>query len=48
MARFRPQMRRYYYDPSTYRTYLEHLGVTWPLNPPPTAVARVERRCNLT
>src|SRR6266581_2552152 len=26
MAKFRPQMRRYYYDPSKYRTYLEQLG----------------------
>ena len=30
MARFRPQMRRYYYDPSKYRTYLEQLGITYP------------------
>jgi len=28
MARYRPQMRRYYYDPSKYRTYLEQLGIT--------------------
>ena len=26
----RPQMRRYYYDPSKYRTYLEQLGITYP------------------
>src|SRR5881296_4304129 len=30
MARFRPQMRRYFYDPSKYRTYLEQLGITYP------------------
>src|SRR5437016_2238852 len=30
MARFRPQMRRFYYDPSKYRTYLEQLGITYP------------------
>ncbi len=30
MARFRPQMRRYYYDPTKYRTYLEQLGITYP------------------
>jgi len=30
MARFRPQMRRYYYDPSKYPTYLEQLGITYP------------------
>ena len=30
MAKFRPQMRRYYYDPSKYRTYLEQSGITYP------------------
>ena len=30
MARYRPQMRRYYYDPSKHRTYLEQLGITYP------------------
>ena len=30
MARFRPQMRRFYYDPTKYRTYLEQLGITYP------------------
>ena len=30
MAKFRPQMRRFYYDPSKYRTYLEQLGITYP------------------
>jgi len=30
MAKFRPQMRRLYYDPSKYRTYLEQLGITYP------------------
>ncbi|HUF27073.1 MAG TPA: amidohydrolase [Gemmatimonadaceae bacterium] len=30
MARYRPQMRQYYYDPTRYRTYLEQLGITYP------------------
>jgi aminobenzoyl-glutamate utilization protein B len=30
MARFRPAMRRFYYDPSRYRTYLQQLGITYP------------------
>jgi aminobenzoyl-glutamate utilization protein B len=30
MARYRPEMRRYYYDPTKYRTYLEQLGITYP------------------
>ncbi|MDT9599491.1 amidohydrolase [Sphingosinicella rhizophila] len=36
MARFRPQMREFYYDPSRYATYLEQLGIKFPIldNPP--------------
>jgi aminobenzoyl-glutamate utilization protein B len=30
MAKYRPEMRKYYYDPSKYTTYLEQLGVTYP------------------
>lgn len=30
MAKFRPEMRKYYYDPKKYGTYLEQLGVKWP------------------
>jgi aminobenzoyl-glutamate utilization protein B len=30
MAKFRPQMRRYYYNPARYRTYLDQLGVRYP------------------
>jgi aminobenzoyl-glutamate utilization protein B len=30
MATFRPQMRRFYYDPSRHRTYLEQLGIKYP------------------
>ena len=30
MARFRPAMRRFYYDPTRHRTYLEQLGITYP------------------
>lgn len=30
MARYRPAMRRLYYDPTKYRTYLEQLGITYP------------------
>ena len=28
--RFRPQMRKFYYDPSKYGTYLEQLGIKYP------------------
>jgi aminobenzoyl-glutamate utilization protein B len=30
MAEFRPAMRKFYYDPAKYPTYLEQLGVKWP------------------
>jgi aminobenzoyl-glutamate utilization protein B len=30
MAQYRPEMRKYYYDPKKYRTYLEQLGIEYP------------------
>jgi aminobenzoyl-glutamate utilization protein B len=30
MDRFRPEMKKYYYDSSKYKTYLEQLGVKYP------------------
>ena len=30
MDNYREQMRRYYYDPSKYKTYLEQLGIKYP------------------
>jgi aminobenzoyl-glutamate utilization protein B len=30
MAKYRDQMRRYYYDPTRYPTYLEQLGIKYP------------------
>lgn len=30
MARYRPEMRKYYYDAKKYRTYLEQLGIQYP------------------
>lgn len=30
LEEYRPAMRRYYFDPARYRTYLEQLGVTYP------------------
>ena len=30
MQKYREQMRKYYYDPSKYKTYLEQLGITYP------------------
>jgi aminobenzoyl-glutamate utilization protein B len=30
MERYRPEMRKFYYDPSRYKTYLEQLGIDYP------------------
>ena len=30
MAQYRPEMRKYYYDPKKYKTYLEQLGIEYP------------------
>jgi aminobenzoyl-glutamate utilization protein B len=30
MAKYRPEMRKYYYDPKKYGSYLEQLGITYP------------------
>jgi aminobenzoyl-glutamate utilization protein B len=30
MERYRAAMRKYYYDPSRYKTYLEQLGIQYP------------------
>ncbi|MDQ3674345.1 MAG: amidohydrolase [Gemmatimonadota bacterium] len=30
MAKYRPLMRKFYYDPAKYRTYLEQLGIEYP------------------
>jgi aminobenzoyl-glutamate utilization protein B len=30
MEKHRPDMRKFYYDPSRYKTYLEQLGIQYP------------------
>ena len=30
MAQYRPEMRKYYYDPKKYKTYLDQLGIVYP------------------
>jgi aminobenzoyl-glutamate utilization protein B len=37
MAKYRPEMRKYYYDPSKYSTYLDQLGIKYPTLKPKTA-----------
>ena len=35
---YRPEMRKYYYDPSKYKTYLEQLGIKYPTVKPDNTV----------
>jgi aminobenzoyl-glutamate utilization protein B len=30
MAKYRPELRKYYYDPTKYKTYLDQLGIAYP------------------
>jgi len=30
METFAPKLKKYYYDPSKYKTYLEQLGIAYP------------------
>ena len=30
LEQYRPEMRKYYFDPTKYKTYLEQLGITYP------------------
>ena len=30
MDRYRPEMKKYYFDPTKYKTYLEQLGIEYP------------------
>jgi aminobenzoyl-glutamate utilization protein B len=41
LERYRPAMRRYYYDPRRHRTYLEQLGVRYPALPDSAGSCRV-------
>jgi aminobenzoyl-glutamate utilization protein B len=34
LARYRPEMQKYYYDPTKYKTYLEQLGIKYPTTRP--------------
>ena len=34
MAKYRPEMKKYYYDPTKYKNYLEQLGIKYPTTRP--------------
>jgi aminobenzoyl-glutamate utilization protein B len=37
MAKYKPELRKYYYDPAKFKTYLEQLGIKYPtVRPCPT------------
>ncbi|WP_242689134.1 amidohydrolase [Pedobacter sp. SYSU D00535] len=42
MARFRPEMKKYYYNPAKYKTYLDQLGVKYPTVRTTTTAAKPE------
>ena len=39
LDKYRPEMRKYYYDPTKYKTYLEQLGIKYPTVRPASATA---------
>ena len=41
MERYRPEMKKYYYDPTKYKTYLEQLGIKYPTTEKPQRGAEV-------
>jgi aminobenzoyl-glutamate utilization protein B len=43
MAQYRDEMRKYYYDPSRYDTYLDQLGIKYPTVRAATAPAAKKR-----
>ena len=43
LAKYREQMRKYYYDPTRYSTYLEQLGITYPTVRTDTSKPQQER-----
>ena len=40
MAAYREQMRKFYFDPSRYQTYLQQLGITYPTLEPAAGANR--------
>jgi aminobenzoyl-glutamate utilization protein B len=40
LAKYRPEMKKYYYDPSKFPTYLDQLGIKYPTVRPPAATSQ--------
>ena len=39
MARYKPELSKYYYDPVRYPTYLDQLGIQFPVLEKPTGTS---------
>ena len=39
MAKYRPEMKKYYYDPSKYKSYLDQLGIKYPTTVKPATTS---------
>jgi aminobenzoyl-glutamate utilization protein B len=46
LERYRPLMRPYYYDPTKYSTYLDQLGISYPVLPDSGATCAIKPRVN--
>ena len=45
LAKYREQMRKYYYDPTKFKTYLDQLGIKYPtVRTPPTQQEKQEQQ----
>ena len=42
MAKYRPEMKKQYYDPTKYKSYLEQLGIKYPVVRPASPSSRQE------
>ena len=44
LAKYREEMRKYYYDPTKYKTYLDQLGIKYPTVKPSTSSPQQEKQ----
>jgi aminobenzoyl-glutamate utilization protein B len=44
LAKYREQMKKFYYDPTKYKTYLDQLGIKYPTVKPSTSSQQQEKQ----
>jgi aminobenzoyl-glutamate utilization protein B len=44
LEKYREQMKKYYYDPTKYKTYLDQLGIKYPTVKPSTSSQQQEKQ----